>query len=145
MTKKRLNNNDNRWPAGATPGPTSWCRPWEFLTFRLRGSTPWRRPCSSRGFTALKRTKDTSGSYFIKLFFQCHWKPFLQLLTICCLYYKNIMIINDASGVIESKIWSILLIVTDDSIKTSIVQVSLKIVTYNCQNSFMVQATGVNI
>ncbi len=36
------------------------------------------------------------------------------------------------------------MVVTDDSIKTFIVQVSLKIVTYDCQNSFMVQATGVN-
>jgi hypothetical protein len=39
---------------------------------------------------------------------------------------------------------ALLMVVTDDSIKTFIVQVSLKIVTYDCQNSFMVQATGVN-
>jgi hypothetical protein len=37
------------------------------------------------------------------------------------------------------------MVVTDDSIKIFILQVSLKIVTYNCQNSFMVQTTGVNM
>jgi hypothetical protein len=37
------------------------------------------------------------------------------------------------------------MIVTDDTIKIFIVQVSLTIVTNDCQNSFMVQATGVNV
>jgi hypothetical protein len=40
---------------------------------------------------------------------------------------------------------ALLMVVTDDSIKIFIVQVSLKIVTYDCQNNFMVQATGVNV
>jgi hypothetical protein len=40
---------------------------------------------------------------------------------------------------------ALLMVVTDDSIKIFIAQVSLKIITYDCQNSFMVQATGVNV
>jgi len=70
------------------------------------------------------------------------------------LSYKHSTIVNDETRITRVTIvsdataWSIILIIIDDitkaktrANKTLILQVSLMIVTYNCQNIFIVQAT----